>query len=111
MARTRVWRKGVLEKEDFPIDAVSDYLAQPDCLVWADLRAPGPEQMQQLADELGLDPLAVEDAVENHERPKVDRYPQPSVRHHVRAGPHGRPDDAAVPGVGVRAGPGAGHGP
>ena len=29
----------------------------------------------QIADELGLAPLAVEDAVESHERPKVDRYP------------------------------------
>ena len=70
-----MWRRGVLEKEDFPLDAVSDYLAQDDCLVWADLQAPSPQDLQQVADELGLDPLAVEDAIEHHERPKVDRYP------------------------------------
>lgn len=75
MARTRVWRKGVLEKEDFPLDDVSNYLEQDDCVVWADLCVPDRDDLQAVADELGLDPLAVEDAIERHERPKVDRYP------------------------------------
>jgi magnesium transporter len=75
MPRTRVWRNGVLEAEDFPVDKVSDYLEQDDCVVWADLCVPDRDDMQQIADELGLDPLAVEDALEHHERPKVDRYP------------------------------------
>ena len=79
MARTRVWRKGILEAEDFPVDDISDFLEQEDCLVWADLCVadhsdPG-EELRLLADELGLSPLAVEDAIERHERPKVDRYP------------------------------------
>jgi magnesium transporter len=75
LARTRVWRKGVLEKEDFPLERVSDYLEQDDCVVWADLCVPDRDDMQAVADELSLDPLAVEDAIERHERPKVDRYP------------------------------------
>jgi magnesium transporter len=75
LARTRVWRKGVLEKEDFPIADVSDYLEQEDTLVWADLSVPDRDDLQQVADELGLDPLAVEDSVEHNERPKVDHYP------------------------------------
>jgi magnesium transporter len=75
LARTRVWRKGVLEKEDFPIERVSDYLEQDDCVVWADLCVPDRDDLQAVADELGLDPLAVEDAIDRHERPKVDRYP------------------------------------
>ena len=29
MARTRVYRKGVLEAENFPVAEVSDYLADP----------------------------------------------------------------------------------
>jgi magnesium transporter len=74
LARTRVWRKGVLEKEDFPTEAVSDYLEQDDTIVWADLCVPDRDDIQQLADELGLDPLAVEDALETHERPKVERF-------------------------------------
>jgi magnesium transporter len=75
LARTRVWRKGVLEAEDFPVERVSDYLEQPDTLVWADLCLPDRDDLHQIADELGLAPLAVEDAVESHERPKLDRYP------------------------------------
>ena len=70
-----MWRKGVLEAEDFPVERVSDYLEQPDTLVWADVCLPDPDDLHQIADELGLAPLAVEDAVESHERPKLDRYP------------------------------------
>ena len=75
MVRSRVWRKGVLEKEDFPLENVSDYLEQEDWRVWADLCTPDAAELDKLADELGLDALAVEDALERHERPKVDRYP------------------------------------
>ena len=75
MPRTRVWRKGVLENEDFPLEKVSDYIEQDDCVVWADLCVPDRDDLEQIADELGLSPLAVEDALEHHERPKVDRYP------------------------------------
>jgi len=70
-----VWRKGVLEAEDFPVERVSDYLQQPDAVVWADFCLPGQDDLQQMAEELGLAPLAVEDAVASHERPKLDRYP------------------------------------
>jgi len=75
LARTRVWHKGVLELEDFPVADVSEQLARDDRVVWVDLTLPGRDELLLLADELGLDPLAVEDAVEHHERPKVDRYP------------------------------------
>ena len=72
--RTRVWRNGVLEREDFPFEELSDYLEQPDTLVWADLCAPDERTLRQLAEELCLDPHAVEDAVSAHERPKATRY-------------------------------------
>jgi magnesium transporter len=72
--RTRVWRNGRLEKEDFPFEQVSDYLAEPDCLVWADLLCPDTDTVSQLAEELNLDKHAVEDALGRRERPKVTRY-------------------------------------
>ncbi|HEV7204052.1 MAG TPA: magnesium transporter CorA family protein [Jatrophihabitans sp.] len=72
--RTRVWRNGALEAENFPFEQVSDYLAEPDCLVWADLLNPDHETLCQLAEELSLDQHAVEDAVAEHERPKATRY-------------------------------------
>jgi len=71
---TRVWRDGKLKDEGFPIERVSDYLEQEDCVVWADLCHPDHASFLTIADELGLDPHAVEDAVSRHERPKLDRY-------------------------------------
>ena len=72
--RTRVWRNGSLEAEDFPFEQVSDYLADPDCLVWADLLHPTATTLAQLAEELSLDPHAVEDATGTDERPKATRF-------------------------------------
>jgi magnesium transporter len=72
--RTRVWRNGVLEAEDFPFEEISDYLAQDDCLVWADICAPDAARLAELAEELSLDPHAVEDATAPNERPKANHY-------------------------------------
>ena len=72
--RTRVWRNGVLEKENFPFEQVSDYLQEADCLVWADLVAPDHDTVCRIADELSLDQHAVEDALAHRERPKATRY-------------------------------------
>jgi magnesium transporter len=71
---TRVYRKGVLEAEGFPVADVSEYLADPDTVVWVDLSGPTMEQLHELAAELGLHVLAVEDALEPHQRSKLDRY-------------------------------------
>ncbi|HEY3736701.1 MAG TPA: magnesium transporter CorA family protein [Jatrophihabitans sp.] len=72
--RTRLWRNGVLERENFPLADISDYLGQPGCLVWADVCSPDHAHLMQLAEELSLDPHSVEDAVSLHERPKATRF-------------------------------------
>jgi Mg2+ and Co2+ transporter CorA len=72
--RTRVWRNGIVEADDFPFEQISDYLEQPDCIVWADLCAPDDQQLSDLAEELGFDRHAVEDAASEHARPKATRY-------------------------------------
>jgi magnesium transporter len=41
---------------------------------WLDIAAPDESEMALIAEELGLHPLAVEDARERHERPKADAY-------------------------------------
>ena len=74
MTHTRVYRKGVLEAEGFPLAEVSDHLERPDTVVWVDLCGPSRDQLHQLADELSLHELAVEDALEPHQRPKLDHY-------------------------------------
>ncbi|MCW2753908.1 MAG: Mg2 transporter protein CorA family protein [Marmoricola sp.] len=61
--------------EDFPVDQVSEHLAEESALVWVDLCAPDLEDLQLVADELGLHRLAVEDAAQGRQRPKFDRYP------------------------------------
>src|ERR1700691_2916757 len=72
-ARTRMCRNGRLELEGFPVAEISDHLAGG-AVVWLDLRDPDREDLAVLSDEFGLHPVAVEDAVEDHERPKLDRY-------------------------------------
>jgi magnesium transporter len=71
---TRLWRNGVLELEDFPFADLSDYVGQDDCTVWVGLHAPNLGRLDELADELSLDALAVEDSVQPRERPKATRY-------------------------------------
>ena len=72
--RSRVWRNGKLERENFPFDQISEYLEQDDCLVWVDLCDADSQDLAALAQELTLDPLAVEDAVGHVERAKATRY-------------------------------------
>ncbi len=71
---TRVYRKGVLELEDFPLEDVSEHLEDDDVIVWVDFCDPSKEVLHQLAGELGLHELAVEDALSEHQRPKLDIY-------------------------------------
>jgi magnesium transporter len=45
-----------------------------EAFVWVGLHEPDHSQMQDVADVFGLHPLAVEDAVHAHQRPKLERY-------------------------------------
>jgi magnesium transporter len=45
-----------------------------DAFVWVGLYEPDEAHMQEVADVFGLHPLAVEDAVHAHQRPKLERY-------------------------------------
>jgi magnesium transporter len=74
IARTRAYRGGELVAEDFPVASVSDQLAESDTVVWVDLCAPDTLDLKVVAEELGLHELAVEDAVERAQRPKLDHY-------------------------------------
>jgi magnesium transporter len=74
LPRTRAYRDGKLAAEGFPVAEVSDYLDQPDTVVWLDLCAPRPDELHVISEELSLSSLAVEDAVSARERPKLDRY-------------------------------------
>ncbi|HWE92107.1 MAG TPA: magnesium transporter CorA family protein [Pseudonocardiaceae bacterium] len=73
-ARTRLYRDGALVAEGFPVEQISDHLCEPGVTVWLDLHDPSIEDLAVLTEEFGLHPLAVEDAVHEQQRPKVDRY-------------------------------------
>lgn len=74
MSRTRLYRNGVLEAEDFPIEDISEHLADPAAVVWLDMCAPTEADFAVIGQELSLHRLAVEDALHAQQRPKVDRY-------------------------------------
>jgi magnesium transporter len=72
--RTRLYRRGRLESEGFPVADISDHLEDESSVIWLDLRDPSREDLAVLSEEFGLHPVAVEDAIQQHERPKLDRY-------------------------------------
>ncbi|MFD5145301.1 magnesium transporter CorA family protein [Streptomyces sp. NPDC058401] len=74
MARTRLYRDGVLALEGFPAEDLSAYAGQPDCTVWLDLCDPTEADFDLITEQFGLHELAVEDARHAHQRAKLDRY-------------------------------------
>lgn len=71
-----LYRKGVR----VPVDCeISDLAAVrqrcgPDDFVWVGLHEPDRSELDAVAGVFGLHPLAVEDAVKAHQRPKLERY-------------------------------------
>ena len=74
MIRTRVYRDGKCTDEDFEPQRISDHLAESGTVVWMDVSAPSKDDFGLIAEEFGLNPLAVEDAMGARQRPKVDHY-------------------------------------
>lgn len=58
------------------IDEVSDLIQEHGTLVWLDVVDPTPDDLAVVQREFSLSPLAIEDAVTPHERPKIDSYPK-----------------------------------
>lgn len=59
---------------DIEIAHISDWLAKPGCLVWVAMRDASAEELQNMQEEFGLHPLAIEDAAHGHQRPKIEEY-------------------------------------
>jgi len=56
------------------IEEISDVLALPDTFVWVGLHEPTEAMLDKLQEEFGLHDLAVEDAHNAHQRPKIESY-------------------------------------
>jgi magnesium transporter len=73
--RTRLYLDGKVIAEEFGSDEVAARMQEhPDAVLWLDLLDPGMEDLRTIQHEFHLHPLAVEDAVHDHQRPKLDRY-------------------------------------
>jgi magnesium transporter len=59
---------------DLDIEEISDYLEKPGCFVWVALRDAAVAELEKMREEFGLHPLAVEDAHNGHQRPKIEEY-------------------------------------
>jgi magnesium transporter len=59
---------------DIPPSEISDYVSRPECFVWVALFEPSPEELDAMKEEFGLHELAVEDARQGHQRPKIEEY-------------------------------------
>ena len=54
---------------------ISDVLAaEPDAFVWLDVTEPNPRVFELIRDEFRMHPLAIEDALTSHQRPKIEAY-------------------------------------
>ena len=76
---TRLYEGGKVIAKDFAYEKAAGLLDEhPHAVLWLDLFDPDTDDLAVVAKQFQLHPLAVEDAVVDHERPKLDRYP-----HHV----------------------------
>ena len=63
------------QRRDISLDAISDVLAVDDgSFLWVGLYQPGEEILDKLQEEFGLHDLAIEDAKNAHQRPKIETY-------------------------------------
>jgi magnesium transporter len=72
--RTRVYRQGSCTDENFDPERISDFLDEDGTVVWMDVDHPTAEEFALIAEEFNLNPLAVEDALHERQRPKLDHY-------------------------------------
>ncbi len=67
------YRNG-LKITDIPLDEISDLLQQKDVFIWVGLFEPSDALLRKLQIEFGLHELAIEDARNAHQRPKLEEY-------------------------------------
>jgi magnesium transporter len=56
------------------VDRICEYIGQPDHFVWVALSDPSPQDLAEVQKAFDLHPLAIEDAQNGHQRPKVEEY-------------------------------------
>lgn len=59
---------------DIPVQDISEYIQRDKCFVWVALKDAELDELAQMQQEFGLHDLAVEDARNGHQRPKIEEY-------------------------------------
>lgn len=59
---------------DIQPEQIHEYVRRPECFVWVALYEPTPIELETMKREFGLHELAIEDARNGHQRPKVEEY-------------------------------------
>jgi magnesium transporter len=59
---------------DISAAQIAQYLLRPHCFVWVALQDPSAAELAEFQEPFDLHPLAVEDALVGHQRPKVEEY-------------------------------------
>jgi len=67
------YREGV-RLADIDLDAISDVIKEPNTFVWVGLHEPESALLKKMQEEFGLHELAIEDARDAHQRPKIETY-------------------------------------
>ncbi|MFN2386325.1 MAG: magnesium transporter CorA family protein [Thermoanaerobaculia bacterium] len=71
---TVVFENGGVWRERVPIPGVAKLLGDGDRFFFGNFQAPTPEELEGLRREFGFHPLAIEDVLTRHQRPKIDIY-------------------------------------
>jgi magnesium transporter len=75
VVQAALYRDGVrVSAPDTLADTFRELRDQPSGMAWIGLARPTERELLSLAEEFDLHPLAVEDAMEAHQRPKLERY-------------------------------------
>jgi magnesium transporter len=69
------YKEGCRQNDDpLAIHEAAERASGDDGFVWLGLHDPEPEELREVADRFDLPPLAVEDAMQRHQRPKIEDY-------------------------------------
>lgn len=71
---TAIYRNGVREAKPVDLDQTFEELHERGGFAWIGLYRPTEDELRAVATEFELHPLAVEDALKGHQRPKLERY-------------------------------------
>ncbi len=72
--KNALYINGVRASDPQSLEQTFEHMREAGGMAWIGLYRPDYDELKQLADEFNLHELALEDAIEAHQRPKIDRY-------------------------------------